>query len=829
MDSWIKDAVYALRSLRKSPTFALTAIITIALGIGASATIFSVVNAVLLRPLPYQRAERLVYIWVDMRNRNVVDFAYPPPDLHDLQQAGTLFEGIGGVQTGRNFLRGEGMEPEQVPTAGVTTNFFRVLGVRMALGRDFEPGDSALPPPQPPPQPGVQAPPPPPLPVIAIISHRLWQRRFGGDPTIVNRMIPWGNNGRAQVIGVLEPGVELLFPPGVPVERLPDVFTAPRFDFINGNRNNVSLRAIARLKEGVTLEQAQAQVDHVAADLRERFPVKKTAGVHFRVEPMHKGLILDVEPSIMALMGAVIFVLLVACANVANLLLVRAGQREREFAVRSALGGSRARLLRQVLVESLVVSLAGAVIGLALAEAGIALLLRIGPQDLPRLDQVSVDWNVALFAGAAAVVAAAIFGVIPALRASRPGLMDVLRTQGRVQGGSGSRWLRDGVVLAEVALSFVLLVGSGLMVRSFIALQTVNPGYNYENVLTFLAQSPRPRNQEEFRVLIAQITERLKATPGVAAVSASSVIPLDGSGALARWGTEAAIADPNTFQQMTPHFVKNGYFELMGTRVVEGRTFADEDQRPELRRIVIDSVLARKAFPGQSAVGKRLLARVNTDEAQWYDVIGVVEHQRRVTLATEGREAMFFAEGHIGFGSAGRWVLRTSMDPATVATVVRSELTKLEPTISFAQMEPLEVLVQRSMAPTRFALVLIGVFAGVAVVLASIGLYGVLASVVRQRTSEIGVRMAFGAPTTSIFRLFIRQGLQLSAMGVAAGLVAAFALTRWMSSMLVGVTPTDPVTYVTIAALFIGIAAFACWLPARRAAALDPVVALRDE
>jgi putative ABC transport system permease protein len=829
MDAFTKDVVYAARSLVKSPTFALTAIITIALGIGASATIFSVVNAVLLRPLPYQNADRLVYIWADLRNRNVVDFAYPPGDVYDLQQQGALFEGVAGVVTGRNFLRAEGFEPEQVATAAVTTNFFRVLGARMALGRDFDDADAALPPPAPPPQPGVAPAPPPQLPVIAVISHRLWQRRFGGDPTIVGQMIPWGNNGRAQIIGVLEPGIELLFPPGVPVERLPDVFTVPRFDFINASRNNVSLRVIARMKEGVTLEQAQAQADQVAADLRRRFAVKETAGLYYRVEPMHEGLTLDVRPSIMALMGAVIFVLLVACANVANLLLVRAGDKEREFALRAALGGSRGRLLRQVLVESLLVSLAGATLGLALAEAGIVLLLRIGPQDLPRLQTIAVDWNVALFAGLAAVAAAALFGILPALRASRPGLIDVLRTSGRVHGVSGSRWLRDGVVLAEVALSFVLLVGSGLMIRSFVKLQTIDPGYEAEHVLSFVAQSTRPRSPEEVRALILQLHERIQATPGVTMVSGSSAVPLDGSGASARWGTEEALADPNKFQQMTPHFIRNGYFEAMGTRVLEGRSFNDNDHNAKIRNVIIDSVAAKKAFPGQSAVGKRILSRVNTDEAVWFDIIGVVEHQRRITLASDGREAMFFAEGFIGPGSAGRWVVRSDGDPAALAPVIRAELAKVDPTISFAQMEPLSLLVTRSMAPTRFALVLIGVFAVVAVVLAAVGLYGVLAGVVRQRTSEIGVRMAFGAPTTTIFRLFISHGLRLSVIGVAVGIVAAFGLTRWMSSMLVGVTPTDPVTYVSIAAVFIAVAALACWLPARRAAALDPLVALREQ
>jgi predicted permease len=829
MDTLTKDLAHAARALRKSPTFSLTAIVTIALGIGASATIFSVVNTVLLEPLPYQRADRLVYINADLRNRNVLDFMSPPGDVWDLQQQGSLFEGVAGVGTGRNFLRAEGSEPEQVPIAISTTNFFSVLGIRPALGRDFQPEDAALPPPQASPSPGATTPQPQQLPVIAIISHRLWERRYGSDPSVVGRLIPWGNNGRAQIIGVLPQGVELLFPPGVAVERLPDVFIVPRFDFANASRANVSLRMIARLKDGVTRQQAQAQVDSVAAGLRERFAVKASSGLHFRIESMHDDLVADVRPAIVALMGAVIFVLLVACANVANLLLVRAGAREREFAVRSALGGSRGRLIRQVLVESLLVSSLGAIVGLALAEAGVRALLQIGPRDLPRLDAISVDWNVALFAGVVAVASAALFGALPALRASRPGLMDVLRATGRTTSSAGTRWLRDAVVLAEVALSFVLLVGSGLMIRSFVALQTVDPGYDYERILTFVGQSTRPRNDAERLAFTRQANERLAAIPGVVGVTASSVVPLDGSAATARWGTDEALADPNKFQQMTPHYVRTGYFEVLGTRLIEGRTFTEEDQRPESRAVIIDRIAAQKAFPGQSAVGKRLLARITTDEPLWFEVVGVVEHQRRVTLASEGRESMFFPEGHVGPWSAGRWIVKASGDPALIASAVRAELLKIDAGMPLAQMEPMRVSVVRSMAPTRFALVLIAVFAGVAVVLAAIGLYGVLAGVVRQKTAEIGVRMAFGAPTTTIFRQFIGHGLRLSAAGVAIGLVAAFGLTRWMASMLVGVTATDPPTYAAIAVLFIAIAALACWLPARRAAALDPLVALREE
>jgi putative ABC transport system permease protein len=542
---------------------------------------------------------------------------------------------------------------------------------------------------------------------------------------------------------------------------------------------------------------------------------------------MHGDLVADVRPAIVALMGAVIFVLLVACANVANLLLVRAGTREREFAVRAALGGSRGRLVRQVLVESLLVAVGGAVLGLVLAEAGVRVLLRIGPEELPRLNDIAVDWTVAGFAALAALASALVFGLLPAVRASRPGLVEVLRSSGRST-DAGSRWLRDGVVLAEVALSFVLLVGSGLMVRSFIALHATQPGFDYENVVTFFAPSGRQRPPDEARAFIEQVTEQLGAIRGVVAVSGASSVPLDGVTPFARWGTDDAVADPNKFQQMAAHFVRDNYFDTLRTRLIEGRAFNRDDHGQQIHRIVIDSVIAGKAFPGQSAVGRRLLARVTSDEAQWYDVVGVVQHQRRATLASDGSGSIFFPEGHAGPGAAGRWVVRTSTDPSAIVPSLRRALAELDPTIALAQVESLQEMVNKATAPTRFALVLIGVFAGVAVVLAAVGLYGVLAGIVRQKTSEIGVRMAFGAPTVAIFREFIGRGLKLAVAGVIVGMAAAVGLTRWMASLLVGVSPTDPVTYVTIAMLFIGIAAFACWVPARRAATLNPLVALRQ-
>ena len=499
MESFTRDLAFAFRSLRRQPAFAITAVLTIALGIGATSAIFSVVNAVLLRPLPYNDAARLGTIWSDLRTRNVVDFPLPPGDFFDLRNTTTLFDGFGAITSFRPTIGGDGQgDSEQVFGAAVTTNLFDLLGHRVLIGRNFveedgrpQPappqGDAILPPGAPPQQ--------PPLPNIAIFSYEFWQRRYGGNESIVGKTIEFGN-GRADVVGVLAPGFELLFPPGTNVEPRPDILIASRVNYETGSRNNVSLRVIARLKPGVSFDQAQAELDRLSADLRSRFPIKQTSNMNLRIEPMHEDLVADVRAQLVALMGAVVFVLLIACANVANLLLVRASARERELAVRAAMGGNRWRLIRQLIVESIVLAAIGGAAGLLLATFGIDALIRMAPEGLPRAGAVSLDGNVLAFTAIAALAAALIFGVLPAWKASRPNVIDVLRSSGRLVGGGSGRWLRDGAVVAEVALAFVLLVGSGLMIRTFLALQHTDPGFDPNGVLTFLIQNNRAQGTE---------------------------------------------------------------------------------------------------------------------------------------------------------------------------------------------------------------------------------------------------------------------------------------------------------------------------------------------
>jgi predicted permease len=830
MESFIRDVTFALRSLKRQPAFAITAVLTIALGIGATSAIFSVVNAVLLRPLPYNDARRLGTIWADLRNRNVVDFPISPGDFFDLRTVLTQFDGVAGVNTFRPTIGGDGQgDSEQVVGAGATTNLFSLLGHRIHLGRNFVEEDGT-PQPQPPqgdalPPPGAQ--PPPPLPNIAILSYEFWQRRYGGDESIVGRSIEFGN-GRAEIVGVLAPNFELLFPPGTNVDPRPDIVVANRINYETGSRNNVFLRVVAKLKPGVGFEQAQSELDRLSADLRARFPIKQTANSNFRIEPMHEDLVTDVRPQLVALMGAVVFVLLIACANVANLLLVRASARERELAVRAAIGGNRWRIVRQLVAESIVLAAIGGGAGLLLAQFGIDALIQLSPDGLPRASAVSLDGTVLTFTALASFAAALVFGVLPAWKASRPDVMDVLRSSGRLVGGA-SGWLRDGAVVAEVALAFVLLVGSGLMIRTFVALQNTNPGFDPSNVMTFLIQNNRAQGVEGRAAFQRTMLERLKAVPGVVDATSAGVLPLDGGNSLARYGPLEAATDPAKFQQAIVHFVQPGYFEFSKTPVIAGRTFNAADNRPEARVIVIDELMAATVFPNGNAVGQRMLARVTTPEPDTFEVIGVVKHQRHTTMMNDGEEGMFFTDGYAQFGAAFRWAVRTSGDPNAITGAVRSAMQQQDPRLLMTEARTWQSYVDEHLAPTRFALILIGVFAAVAAILAMIGLYGVLATTVRQRRTEIGVRMAFGATQSRILSLVIGQGLRLSVAGIVLGVVAAVAMTRVMATLLVGVTATDPATFVTMAIFFTIVAAIAAWIPARRAAALNPNVALRDE
>ena len=578
------------------------------------------------------------------------------------------------------------------------------------------------------------------------------------------------------------------------------------------------------------MEQAQQAADRVAAENRKNFVISGTAGYYIDLEPLGEHLVANVRPAILALMGSAIFLLLIACANVANLLLVRASLRERELAVRAALGGSRWRLVGPLLSEALVLAAAGAVIGLLLAWMGIRVLRVLAPENLPRLETIRIDFVVVGFTALICLAATAIFGILPAWRASRPGVANLLRGSGRNAGLLGGNALRSAVVMVEVALSFVLLVGSGLMVRSFFELQHTNPGFDANRLLTFeLDGNAGGEKPEERAVAVRKIQDRLRSIPGVEGVTAALPFPLAGGFSPIRWGLSDALADPGKFQAADFQIVLPGYFEAMHVPLLAGRTFTEQDNLPGRDFVMIDDVLARKAFHGQTAVGQRILIRIRGPQPEWVEVIGVIPHQREESLTEPGREQVYFTDAFIGSGRVNSWALRTGNDPANYGSAVRGAIAEVNPGLLVTHMEPATSLIERAQAGTKFSLLLIGVFAVIAGVLAGVGLYGVLSTAVRQRTAEIGMRMALGAERENIFQLVVGQGFRLSAIGIAIGLIGAFGLTRLMHAMLVGISATDPPTFGAIAVLFLLIGVGSSWLLARRAAALEPSRALREE
>jgi putative ABC transport system permease protein len=869
MGTWKSDTLQAIRSLRKQPTFTLTAILTLALGIGATAAIFSVVDAVLLRPLPYRESDRLVHVAHDLQARKVEDFPFAPGDFYDLRNLTSPFEQVEAVQTFRPTFAGDGAgrATEQVPAAQVTVGFFRLLGMTIEHGRDFTAADGTPLGPPPgqaaqgaPPQggragqagpagPGAQggraagpgaaaapaaqpaAPQPPPPPQTVILSHEFWQRRFGGDTAVVGTVQELGAQ-RFEIVGVLSPGAELLFPPNVNIERTPQIWISNRQDFANGSRINVSLRVIGRLKPGIELTQAQSEIDRLTADLRKRFPIKETAGFHLRLAPMKQDLVAEVRTVIWTLMGAVAFVLLIACANVANLMLIRTAARERDLAVRAALGGSRGRLIRQLLVEGLVLSLTASALGLLLAQGAIVGLRALAPDNVPRLDHVAIDPRVVSFGIGLSILSVLLFGLLPAIRASRPNVMDVLRRTGRSESLGQGKWIRNSVVVVEVALSFVLLIGSGLMVRSFVSLYQASPGFDPAGILTFRLtnQGQAAPSFEARQALARDLKGRLEALPGVTAVTSTSFLPLGGGQEpLVRYGREDALADASKFQQGNSIQVPLNYFEVMRTPFVDGRMFTAEENLQQPNTVIIDTVLAQKMFPGQRAVGQRLYARTVRNEPDPYEIIGVVGHQRQSSPAVDGRERIYFPEAFGGGGVLAQWVIRTTGDPTALEAAMRREVTAISPRLGVFEVRTMPQLMDEAAAGTRFVLWLLSLFAGVAMVMAAVGLYSVLSTAVRQRTAEIGVRMAFGATTRSIFGLIVGQGLVLSIIGVVIGALSASLLTNAISGMLVGVSATDPLTYSAIGAAFLLVAVIACAAPAFRASRLDPLSALRQE
>ena len=822
MDRWLQDVRFAIRTLRRQPAFTLIAVLTIALAISANTSIYSVVRAVLLRQLPYEAPEELVVVWANLTARDRPKFPVSPPDLQDLQTQTTQFTDFAGITTFQQTLTGGDDVPEQVDAAGVTANFLSLLGVQPVLGRGFTPDEDD------PLGPNVDATTAP-VPTV-IISHGLWQRQFGADADVIGRTIEINNN-RAEIIGVMPPDLAIHFGPGSGLATRVDLWQALRINVAGWPaRRNVIWRVVGRMKPGVSIDAARADVGRVSARLVEADNLRQTSGYRFDVFPMIEDLTAEVRSTLWPLFGAVGFVLLIACANVSNLFLARASAREREFAIRSALGGARLRLVRQLMVESGVIAMAGAALGLLLAFGGIRLLLALRPANLPRLDTVGIDGYVLGFTLVAAIVSAFLFGLVPAFQASQPRISQVLKDRGRSAVQKGHKVFRSGLVVAQVALSVVLLIGAGLMVRSFVALQRVELGYQPDGLLTFNLSLPGNRYPDPQKLAFFRDFEnRVKALPGVTHVSAAFPIPLLDTQFSGRYGPPEALGDETRYGQADYRVVLHDYFDAMETRLLEGRVFDEADFRDSAQVVVIDRKLAGMLWPGRSAIGERMLVRATTLDPQFVQVIGVVEHQRSQSVAAEGPETVYVTNTYMGTQGNHFWVIRTTLDPMSLIPQVRSQLAAIDPQLPMSDVRSMANRVDEAMTGARFALVLIGVFGTIALILAAVGIYGVLSFTVRQRTGEIGVRMALGADAGNILRLVVRQGLTLTGIGLVAGLVAGFWATRLMGNLLVGVSPNDPMTFVVMTSLFVLAAIGASYAPARRATRVDPVVALREE
>jgi putative ABC transport system permease protein len=802
MESLIKDIHYGVRMLTRNPAFTVVAVIALALGIGANAAIFSVVNAVLLRPLPYDDPDRLMMIR-ETKLPQFPEFSVSPGNFLDWQKQNTVFEPLVAIQNAA-FNLIEAGEPERLQGQRVTDGFLAMLGAQPVLGRGFLPEED---------QPGHNN--------VVILSHGLWQRRFGGDPNILDRAITL--NGQSyNIIGVMPPSFRF-------GGRATELWTPMGFTAQQAQQHGAHyVSAIGRLKPRVTVEQARAEMSAIAERLAGQYP-DANAGWNVKVMPMLEYAVRSIKLALYVILAAVGFVLLIACANVANLLLARAASRQKEIAIRTALGAGRWRIVRQLLTESVLLSLIGGAVGLLLAVWGKDLLLSLAPEDLPRVREASLDGWVLAFTAGITLLTGLIFGLVPALQASKPNLNETLKDAGRGSTEGGRRHLvRSVLVVLEVATALVLLVGAGLMIKSFLRLQNVDPGFNPNNALTAKIALPQKKYPEtdQRAAFYKQLLEKVAALPGVQAAGAACVLPLDDDYVL---GFEIqgrppypAGDEPSTnYYSVTPD-----YFAAMGIPLLRGRLFNEHDTKDSLRVAVISEAMAKKFFPDEDPIGKHI--HVTNGPVVYREIVGIVGDVKQYGLDQETPVETYEPFNQQPFGSMAL-VVRTTGDPTSLSGAIRSEVLSLDKEQPVSSIKPLAQLVSASIAQQRFAMLLLGVFAAVAMVLASVGIYGVMSYSVTQRTHEIGIRMALGAGQRDVLRLVVGHGMLLTLIGVAIGLGIAFLLTHVMAALLFGVSATDLTTFVVFSVSLTAVALVACLVPARRALKVDPMVALRYE
>jgi putative ABC transport system permease protein len=798
-----RDARLALRSLGRSPAFSTVAVLCLALGIGANAALFSVLNAVLLRPLPYPEPDRLVRIFEKMGDKGQGSVSVP--NFRDWQEQSTGFEQLAAYQSGSLNLQGSD-EPERILAVSATPNLFALLHARPLLGRTFAAATDV---------PGRNQ--------IAVIGEDLWRTRFGGDPSLVGRVVRL--DGRPHtVIGIMPRAFD--FPPG---GNATDVWVLlhPGEDMINA-RGAHFLNVVGRLKDGVSLEQATAQLVAVAARLEKEYPNEQT-GRSVLVQPLRESLVGRVRPALLILFGAVALVLLIACANMANLLLARAAVRRREVAVRLALGATRARLVRQFLVESLVLALAGAALGLLLARWSLAALAPLAASALPIFRELPLDGRVFTFLLGIALLSGLAFGIVPALQASRGDVRESLTEGGGKATGSRRQQLfRSGLVVFEIAVSLVLLVGAGLLLRGFLVLSGTAPGLIADHVLTAHLPVPEAQLEGSAQRVFRPLLQEIRNIPGVRSAAVVSMLPIQNAWTNGGfWIDGRPEPPPGQWPMAELRMASPGFFQTLGIPLLRGRDFAETEGEKGADVVIVNDTLARRHFPGEEAIGRRL-----SFSGKLFTIAGVVGDVRQAGLDLDPLAEMYFPYAlpdFVGLFGDPVLVLRTAVPPGSVTEEVRAAVRKVDPALPLYEVLTMEEVISESLAGRRLNLWLLGLFAGMALVLAATGLYGVISYLVAQRTREIGVRMALGAQTWDVIALVMRQAAGLTGTGIAVGLAGALAFTSLLESLLYGVSARDPLTYAALAALLAVVALLATWLPAWRASRVDPILAIRAE
>ena len=812
METLLSDIKYGFRLIVRNPVFSLVVVIALALGIGANTAIFSVLNAVLLKPLPYEQSERLVTMWQRFTGIGVPKDQNwtSPPEFSDIRRLQSSFSDIAAMQaTSFNILVGDA--PERILGQFVSPGFFKLLGVEPVLGRTFSPDEE---------QQGKE--------FVVVLSHGLWQRRFASDRTLIERTL--NMNGRSyQVIGIAPPGFR------DPMQPEAEMWAA--LSFTNQQltqRGSHGLLVIARIKPELTLDQARSDMERVSARIIEGAPDYPYARFEYRVliNPLLEEYVGDIRPALMMLMGSVGLVLLIACTNVANLLLVRASSREREIGIRTALGAGRGRLIRQMLTESVVLSLVGAILGVVLAGVGVSVLSTMAAQSFPRLADTSIDGTALAFTIAVAIATGVLFGLVPAFQSARSSTQDALKEGSQATTAGRSRFhLRRVLVAAEVALSLLLLVGAGLLIKSFMRLQGVDGGFDPSGVLTMriVVPSARYSQPDQVRNFYREVLRRVSALPGVTKVGASNGIPLSGSGGSGTTTIDnPAFPDDRGTPEADQRTVTPGYFEAMGMTLLAGRMFDERDGETGQPVAIIDETMARTFWPNDDPIGKRIKRGGRQGTQPWLTIVGVMRHVRYRTLEEPSRVQLYIP--HAQAPATGMSLaIKATLDPRTLSSAIQREVIAVDREQPVWSIRTMDELMATSVMRRQLIMTLLTLFAGIALTLAAVGIYGVISYWVTQRSHEIGIRVAIGASRLDVLKMVLGQSMSVVLIGVGIGLAGAVALTRLMKTLLYNVSTTDAATFAGYSVALILVGLLSSYLPARRATRIDPVAMLRQQ